>query len=205
MSSADREGRDKMAWVRARVPQLALEAASVIFAVLVALAVDEWRGERANHEIANRALTGIAKEIEVNQRELRGTHEENEDFLARLDSAISANATGASAGFQYALLSASAWETAQITRATSYVDYDLVQSLARTYELQSLFIENQRVMVDLIAGGRLGADAANPSPTNLTSRLRVVLQLGEGLQDSYDEALRNIGSNGEVPPPGGAP
>lgn len=194
-----------MRWVRARLPQMALEAASVIFAVLVALAVDEWRGERANQEIAIRALTGIEKEIEVNLDELRGTHDENGRFLARLDSAISAEAGEASAGFEYALLSASAWETAQITRATSYVDYDLVQRLARTYELQSLFIENQRVMVDLIAGGRLSAVPTNASPTTLSSRLRVILQLGDGLQDSYDEALEAIRSNADMPPPGGAP
>jgi len=193
-----------MGWVRARIPQLALEAASVIFAVLVALAVDEWRGERANHEIAIRALTGIANEIEVNRDELRGTHEENGNFLARLDSALSSGATAASAGFEYALLSASAWETAQITRATSYVDYDLVQRLARTYELQSLFIENQRVMVDVIAGGRQATVPSDGSPTALTSRLRVILQLGDGLQDSYDEALQAIRSVGDLPPPGRA-
>jgi hypothetical protein len=202
MSQAEERRSGNKGWAHARLPQLALEAASVIFAVLVALAVDEWRGERANHEVAVRALTGIAKEIEVNLDELRDTHDENGRFLARLDSAASMNAGRTSAGFEYALLSASAWETAQITRATSYVDYDLVQSLARTYELQSLFIENQRVMVDLIAGGRLSATPTDAVPTALSSRLRVILQLGDGLKDGYGEALEAIRSNADKRPAG---
>ena len=55
--------------VRAKLPELLLEAVSVVFAVLVALAANEWRQNLADKQVAHRALTGIAEEMRASLEE----------------------------------------------------------------------------------------------------------------------------------------
>ena len=58
------------AGLRDRVPELLLEAVFVVFAVLVALAVDEcWEG-REEQELARVAQENVAAEIDANLDEL---------------------------------------------------------------------------------------------------------------------------------------
>ena len=57
----------------ARLPELALEALMVVFAVLVALAVEEWRDERQMHEFADRARMGVVTELRANLDEFEET------------------------------------------------------------------------------------------------------------------------------------
>ena len=57
--------------VRRRLPELATEALMVVFAVLVALGVEEWREERQLRAFADRARAAVDLEIEQNLDEFR--------------------------------------------------------------------------------------------------------------------------------------
>ena len=59
--------------VRRRLPELAAEALMVVFAVLVALGVEEWREERQLRAFADRARAAVDQEIELNLDEFRST------------------------------------------------------------------------------------------------------------------------------------
>jgi len=175
--------------IRRRLPQLLLEAASVVFAVLVALAVDEWRQDRENVQLAERALAGIAAEIRSNLGELDDARDPNHAMLAQLDSALTSD-TERDFGvqFEYALLSAAAWQTSQVTQAIHFVEYGLVQRIARVYDLQTLFVEGQRGLVEQMSAGGGSDDPVAP----LRRRLDVLLELEAGLTDAYRETLLEL-------------
>ena len=102
-----------MSALRQKAPELALEAISVVFAVLVALAVDEWREERQYRELAERAVVAVAAEIESNRTELGGSLAENQALLERVREAAEDTVLPPtfSVNYQYSLLSTAAWQT----------------------------------------------------------------------------------------------
>ena len=56
--------------LRNKLPSLFLEAFSVVLAVLLALAVDQWREDRANAALAQLAADRIESEVRANRQEL---------------------------------------------------------------------------------------------------------------------------------------
>jgi hypothetical protein len=181
-----------MSTIRRKIPGLLVEALSVVFAVLVALGVDEWREDKANLELAGRALAGLTAEIENNLVELDSTRDENVSMLAQLDAALAEGGPQSfSMEFEYTQLSQAAWQTSQVTQAVHFVDYEAVQRIARLYDLQELFIENQRALVDLIGGVMGGTDPADVIYM-LRGRLAVVMELEAGLAEAYREVLAEL-------------
>jgi hypothetical protein len=74
--------------LREKLPELLLEAASVVFAVLLALAVDEWRETRSRNALAARARASILEEIRGNATELRNTRDNNRALLRHVEEAL---------------------------------------------------------------------------------------------------------------------
>src|SRR5262245_21856053 len=74
--------------LRDKLPELLLEAASVVFAVLLALAVDEWRETQSQKALAARARASILEEIRGNESELRNTRDKNRALLQRIEKAL---------------------------------------------------------------------------------------------------------------------
>jgi hypothetical protein len=179
---------------RRKLPELALEAASVVFAVLVALAVDGWREDRANEEIARQAIRSIATEIRGNRDELQSARNANMELMRTLEEAAGASGLESlDVRFEYSLLAAAAWQTAQVTRAVHFMEFGTVQRIARLYHLQALFEEGQRGMLDLMSGMAeiLGSDA-DRVPGLLLGRLQVVMELERGLSEAYDSVLEEL-------------
>ena len=145
--------------LREKLPEIALEGLFVVFAILLALAADEWRDNRQNAEIAERALEGIETEMLANRMELLESRGPNLELLERLGAAVAGETVDGDLNvqFEYSLLSSAAWQTAQVTQAIHYADYNLVQQVARLYDLQDLFAESQRGMVQQMTG--MGGDS----------------------------------------------
>ena len=145
--------------LREKLPEIVFEGLFVVFAILLALAADEWREDRQNAEIAERAMNGIETEMLANRVELLNSRGPNLELLGRLQAEVEDDdaATNLNVQFEYSLLSSAAWQTAQVTQAVHYADYNLVQQIAKLYDLQELFTESQRGMVQQMTG--LGGDA----------------------------------------------
>ncbi len=148
--------------LKSKLPELAVEGFSVMLAVLLALAADSWREDRANRELAALARASVLEEVRGNLAELEDTREDHVSLLERLVRDIDeldAGGTSAEVGFSFALISSAAWQTAQVTRATQFRGRDPGE-VAR----------------------RLEAVAA---------RVQIVLDLQEGLMDAYRAALED--------------
>ena len=178
--------------LRSRLPELLLEAFSVMLAVLLALAVDEWREVRANRELSALARASILGEVRGNLQEL---HDTRPDHVAALEAltadveAIEVGGASAEVGFNFALLSSAAWQTAQVTRATQFLEFEWVQRVARLYDLQTLYDDAQAGVVEMMGtiGGR--PEEAARAVQALASRIRIVLTLQDGLMAACDSVL----------------
>jgi hypothetical protein len=187
----------RMGTLRSKFPELALEAAMVVFAIAVALGVDEWREERQNAELAIRALEGIGAEIRSNRAELAANHEANQELLVRVREATRESVPGEdfSVTFEYSLISSSAWESAQVTRATQFIPLEEVQTLAKLYGLQALFLESQDKVMDFILNiGDLAETEPERIPRRLRGPLGSAIGMGELLIQVYDSSLARLGS-----------
>ena len=180
--------------LREKLPELILEAASVVFAVLLALAVDEWRETRSREALAARARASILEEIRGNQTELRNTRDNNRALLQKIEDALSQLTQKREASLQFhfeiALLSSSAWNTAQMTQAANFLDFDWLRSVSNVYELQGLYVTSQSAVVDRISGiSELFEGDPRRMLTIIAERLRVALKVQDELLEEYGEVL----------------
>jgi len=139
-----------------KLGKVAVEAASIVLAVLLALAVDEWRENRSQQQQAHAALMNISIELKYNQKVLKLIHENNvETVKVMVEDQAS---TGESEqdedrnfipGLQ---LRETAWETLLSTGISGYVDYDTILDLSATYSMQRVYKD---------AGSQMAAAAMN--------------------------------------------
>ncbi len=194
--------------LREKWPELLLEAVSVVFAVLLALAVDEWRDGRASARRAEVARQGILEEAASNLAELENTRAWNVAMLEGLEEARQRQREEQPVGsiqadYEIALLSSSAWSTAQVTGAVLQLPYEWLQDVSRQYELQELFLDRQRDLVDFLGG----AGVSQPGElkaflTALIGRLRTVMRVHASLAKGYEELLQGGSPVSPTPPPG---
>lgn len=185
--------------LRDKLPELLLEAASVVFAVLLALAVDEWRETKSQKALAARARASILEEIRGNEAELRGTRDKNRALLQRIEETLprikQEPETSLEFNFQIALLSSASWHTAQMTQAASLLDFDWLRRVSKVYELQELYATSQSAVVDRIGGISeiLEDDEPQRMVTIIAERLRVALRIQDSLLEEYAKILGSTG------------
>lgn len=126
------------------LPLVLLESVLIVFSVLFALGMDEWRTERARAEQASVALRSIRAELALN---LRSVEEARDNHLAMRDSLRHYVALGQSPPpeiylhgiFNPAPTQAIAWEAAREVGSTNDLPYSLVLELARVYDRQTRY------------------------------------------------------------------
>ncbi|HYO12522.1 MAG TPA: hypothetical protein VE685_04925 [Thermoanaerobaculia bacterium] len=195
-------GRGVQGRLREKLPELLLEAGSVVFAVLLALGVDEWRERRNQEALAERARASILEEIRANREELRGTQAANRALFQKIEAALPRLAEDPGARleegsdvqfaitYQLALLSSAAWQTAQMTQAAHFMDYDQVTRISRVYDQQALYLNSQSGIVELISSmAELEQDDPHRMFTIIAHRLRINLDLQEALLAEYEGIL----------------
>ena len=177
--------------------RLAAEVVSVVFAVLVALALDEWWEDRENAADARASLVAIAREMRENREELAdGEAADVAGMMEELDSAIAIfdrgeTPEGASVNWELALLSSAAWETAQLNRATTHMPLERVVELAQVYEFQRYYSRIQDDLFDAISGLRAG-DGIADELRGLRSRIATARGLRTSLSTLYACTLMSL-------------
>ena len=191
--------------VRWRLAELATEAAMVVFAVLVALGVEQWREERQLRAFADRARNAVDLEIRQNLDEFRKTgpglaegREQSETALQALLRVQRGETVSGSVelnlGLELPDISTAAWRVAQTSQAAPYFDYDWVIDRARQYDgLERYMDVTDEVMRDLsaLAGSSVAqdVDATVAALQRLFGRLEVLVQVHANLQQDMEEYL----------------
>ena len=190
--------------VRRRLPELATEALMVVFAVLVALGVEEWREERQLRAFADRARAAVDQEIELNLDEFRSTEsnvvEGSETVATVLQALLEARESGESGSVEHSFtfsepeISMAAWRVAQASQAAPYFDYDWVIGRARHYELLERYADLWDQFLEGLAS--VGAasftsdlDAAVTAFSRTQGQLAILVQLHEQLREQMEAYL----------------
>jgi hypothetical protein len=148
------------------LPRVLLESLLIVFSVMLALAVDQWRDNRSRAARARLALDAIINELESNREAIDRAAAFHEEIAGKLK-AIAASGELPSREvafggiFQPANLIATAWTSARDTGAAEQWPYDLVLRISRVYERQASYNELRRnvtsdIYVDM---RRRGAEA----------------------------------------------
>ena len=116
-----------------------IEAVLIVFSVLLALAVNEWRADAAREEKAKIALEAIHTELVENKKEFLESlsyHEEIMDTLGYYqDEGIEPPMSLLNQGiFNPALVFGTAWETAKQSGITDGLNYNLLLELSSHYQ-----------------------------------------------------------------------
>lgn len=181
-----------------RFGRLLGEAAMIVFAVLVALAVDEWNEGRERDIQVDRARAAIEAEMRANQQELavgmesmRAMHGALAGMLDRLRSGE--RAIEWTIGAELPDFSDAAWETARVTGVVAHMDYEWVLRTARVYETQELARSLQNDLVAILAP-TVAREPDVERVADLQGQAFIVLQLYGNLERKLAEALGDGGS-----------
>lgn len=189
--------------LREKLPEILIEAASVVLALFLALGANAWHEHGQDVERARTARAAIFAEMRTNRTELGGSREamsRNLAYLAELAKDDS-SAKGQSAHFDVplALLSEAAWRTAQSSQALRETDYAWTIEVSRCYELQGMFMQMQWLVLEQIADmGKARVDTKADIARQLQGRIDLLSKLSADLERAYAELL------GATAPQGGS-
>jgi hypothetical protein len=174
-----------------RGPEMVIEAFFIVFAVMVALAVDEWRQSQELRAQAEQAKAAVLSELEANQSELRIGGPSMAAMLERVSETVQRLRRGevitalALSG-ELPDFSDAAWETARVTGAVARMDYEWVLQTARVYQVQALTLDLQRDVLTTI-----GSLAVRPleleRATDLQGQLMILTEVHNQLGERYED------------------
>lgn len=139
--------------LRAKLPEITLEAAMVVFAVLAAFGVEEWREHRQLRDFAAAARSAVETEIAENARQFRETQPILTALTAQVEGVLEVARGGRSdtsldLSLRLPQVSTAAWDVAQGSRGAPYFDYDWVIRVARAYEGYEGYAEIRRLVLE---------------------------------------------------------
>lgn len=137
-----------------------LESLVVVFSVLIALAVDQWREERAQEAMARVAMADVVEEVRANLRELEYTESVTGDRLERLRELAPRIDTdrpyfeqlGSFPGYYTADLSVSAWERATGGAVGAHIPSDFYTDAFPVYRGTELLMSLEGRIQNLVFG-----------------------------------------------------
>ena len=142
-----------MTWP-AWLPRVLVESALIVFSVLVALAVDQWRDERGTRVRAREAIAAITSELQANRAAAsrsRSFHQEAHRALKEIASQKrlpSVEEMTRGNVFQPATILQTAWTTARDTGALQPVPFEVLLKLSLVYEAQQSYARLADAIVD---------------------------------------------------------
>jgi type II secretory pathway pseudopilin PulG len=195
MSDTPREGR----WAT----KLLFECVTIVFSILLALAVSQWQDARRDRALADQAIASFRRELAQNRTRLRTLlpyHERIRDEMGRLDQANAIHSyadlqkISGFQGFRPAFLLDTGWRSAVATGALSHVDYRVVNGLSTTYTLQGRLDDMNHIMMSsLLTGSALSDANAATTVRQAAIYLSDVTTAEHELLSAYDGMLADLG------------
>ena len=175
-----------------KLPEMLIEAGSVLLALLLAFAANSWHERSADLERAARARAAIIAELNENRVEVANSRKGVDGMQGELNEALHAAQPVHAMSLQVglALVSKAAWNTAQATQVVRNVDYAWIIKVAKVYELQDLYVQAQNRVVEKlsdIASAKIEtqADVAK----QMLGRVNAMADIGKGLDAAYADVL----------------
>jgi hypothetical protein len=175
---------------------LFLEVFSVVFAVLMALALDDWQENRTKLTLAENLTYKVIKEIRLNKSELASIIIKNDRERSELDKLLKEvnrlSGGDLMMGISFPKIKSTAWKSVVLTNSVSYMDIDLVGELSDIYYLQELYIDYATHLIKTHGTVWALSDADwKRQVKQRKSNLSSLIELGAELEKSYQLFLQN--------------
>ena len=186
--------------LREQFPTILVEVVSVVFAVLLALAVNAWQERRAEDHLAQEAWQRIEAEIRLNRDELATSLPEQRATLEEFRQTVARYETEPGDSVRIELTTGSlrdaAWQTALVTQAVRFMDFEKVSDLSAIYNLQGMVDEAVDRVLSTMTAVELFDDAQRLAGfKSLRNTYAQLLDLESQLLEIYDEFLAEYSSN----------
>ncbi|HEY0230688.1 MAG TPA: hypothetical protein VGC55_05515 [Dokdonella sp.] len=179
--------------LREKLPEIVIEAGSVVLALLLALALNQWNERQQENERAEIARNAILAELRANRQEIDGAHAKLQGIVTMLRDALDTSKPPPhelQVQLGISLLSAAAWHATLATQASQRIDFAWLTRIAKVYELQDNFLRVQNAAVDQLSAVPPD-DSVNGKQIAalLLPRFSALDQLAQGLALGYAETL----------------
>ncbi len=138
--------------LREKLPEIAIEAAMVVFAVLAAFGVEEWREQRRLREFAAVARSAVETEIAENLEQFRAAAPALTELMELLDRVLRAADEDRSVPFELRIrlpaMSMAAWRAAQGSPGAPYFEHEWVIRVSRVYEGYEDYAPLRRLVIE---------------------------------------------------------
>lgn len=182
------------------IVKIGIEIFSVVFAVLLALGLNEWRKNKSNHELVKDAYSNIKAEITRNHENLIPVLAEHDSLYNLLDSLVTRLKENdndfdfAINELSFATLSNTAWETCKITNSIGYMDFKDVMEISDVYNVQKIYnalLDNFMDKVVFILNDKEKDE--NNQLYMIHLYLKYFSDVGQQLKLEYEESLEYLG------------
>lgn len=179
--------------------RLLIEVGSIVFAVLFALWVNEWRSNVKIRNLTKEQRIRIFNEISANKKELENVLKDNQ---IRLDSLLSfqkqkswwknknLEARDIGWGYNFADLKSTAWETTLLLNIAPSLDAEFLSCLSAIHKLQEKYEEfNTELLRDFGEQTALIASDRRMALNKHKFNLMILQELGGNLIKDYTKFL----------------
>jgi hypothetical protein len=189
-----------MADLRSSLPKLITECLLIVFSVLLALGIDEWREGRQTEHRIEQALGSFAREIERNRNTVQKVspyHVWLQQRLLEIAQTPQLNLSDLQRmkgfeGFRGVELETSSWSTATATGALADMDYETATLLSRIYTRQEDFAARQKSIFTVLQPTALTEETLPITLQILAAYLQDVIIGEKGLLTAYDAAEKHL-------------
>ena len=189
-----------------RIPDILLESFFIVAALLLALALDEWRDDQEKIEMANKARDAIYAELADNLNKLNKKIPQHNALLETSKNYVEQQERSPSSevdfSFEYsmALLSSAAWESAKMTQVVQSFSFNEITSFSQVYQMQSLYLENQSEIIDEVMDmGELADNQILGFAKGLSHRLEILIDINQDLSKGLESVIggKNLATGNE--------
>jgi hypothetical protein len=183
-----------------------VESFFIMFSILLALAVENWRENRQHRRLAQQSLQIFEREIRQNLARIDDVtpyHSGLRSVVAEalVNPAQAADMRSIVEGLQPTVLLNTAWQTALATGALTHIDVETVSALSLTYSIQERFREDTRASLPRITVGETDQAEFTRQVQRTHAYLNELITAEQELRGVYKQAMESIRAGMRDPRP----
>jgi hypothetical protein len=184
--------------VKSSAVTLTIQILSIIFSILLALSLNEWKESRNNKQLAFITLKNFRTELGDNKKAIEGALRDQRMFLNSLEDQVAHLKAGKEKALRLPEINmpdvlTTAWETALGTRAMVHIDYDLITNLSELYLQQKWLISlEDKVFQAILSPYSYEKRNAENLARSLYVSLKNIMEVEGKLLAMYDAAMQKI-------------
>jgi hypothetical protein len=149
-----------------RLREILLEAALIVFAVLVALAAEEWWEDRELAARGRIAVQAVVAELESNRRQIEANRTDNDRAWAEINRALDEGRPVDPGNLSLNPTTSDVWDTVRQSGVTPAVPVDVMARLSEAYGIQATYLARQERLFDAFTELRAAQRLAPQAPAH---------------------------------------